>query len=538
MPAVDRLSLDRRIDAIFARFTREGSPGAVVGVMQDGEILVCRGYGLASVDYRVPITPATRFRIASVTKQFTVTAALMLADERRLSLDEPPHTYLPELPPLPVTVDQMMRNSSGLPDFLELLRLGGHGLDRPCRAEDLLAAVCRNHHLNFAPGSRFLYSNTNFLLLGLIVERISGQSLGAFLADRIFTPLGMTRSLLNASLDVPVPDLATGYLANPDGSVRRAPHAYPQGGEGGLISTVEDLLIWSRHFDRPVLRPADLPQRLTTSMPLAGGSANNYLRGIERGQLRGLATLGHGGLWPGYRTEFLRVPDARLSVVVIANLSSADPHRLARTVAVDILRDANMLTPAPEPVAASAIEDVAGTYVNEAEPSLFDLVWRDGEPTVIQNGMPFALMPRGDGWLVADRGSFEFALRLPATNDTLEVALGAGRVVPFHRLAYRDRPPADLAGRYQATDCGATWTIEPVSAGGYAIAVAGPLVTGGAAWPVRGVTVDLIEIETPSPWLAVTQLARIERNAAGAVTGLIVSSGRIKRMSFARVDAI
>jgi CubicO group peptidase (beta-lactamase class C family) len=533
MSAIDRLSLERRVDALFARFAREGSPGAVVAVMQEGDVLVRKGYGLASVEHRVPITPATRFRIASVTKQFTVTAALMLADEGRLSLDEPPQTYLPELPPLAVTLDQMMRNSSALPDFLELQRLGGHGLDRPCRAEDLLATVCRNRHLNFEPGSRFLYSNTNFLLLGLIVERITGRKLGEVLAERIFAPLGMTRTLLQPSLDTPVDDLATGYLANADGSLRRAPFAYPQGGEGGLISTVEDLLIWSRHYDRPVLKPADLAQRLAASMPLSGGAANNYLRGLERGTLRGLGTISHGGLWPGYRTEFLRVPDARLTVVIIANLGSIDPRRLGRAVAVEALRDAGVLALAPEPVAAAAIEALAGTWVNEDEPGLFDLAWRDGEPTVTQNGVPFALAPRGDGWLVADRGAFEFVLRLPASGDTLDVALGAGRVVPFRRLVLRDPPPAGVAGRYHAADCAATWTVGATTAG-LTVEVAGPLVTGGPAWPVRGVVGDLIEIETPSPWLTVTQLARIERDASGTVTGLSVSSGRIKRMPFAR----
>ncbi len=534
MSTIDRLSLDRRVDALFARYAREGSPGAVVGVMHEGEILLRKGYGLASVEHRVPITPATRFRIASVTKQFTVTAALMLADEGRLSLDEPPHTYLPELTALDVTLDQMMRNSSGLPDFLELQRLGGHGLDRPCRAEDLFATVCRNHHLNFAPGSRFLYSNTNFLLLGLIVERITGRKLGDVLAERIFAPLGMTRTLLQPSLDTPVDDLATGYLANADGSLRRAPFAYPQGGEGGLISTVEDLLIWSRHYDRPVLKPTDLAQRLTASMPLTGGAANNYLRGVERGTLRGLGTISHGGLWPGYRTMFLRIPDARMTVVVIANLGSVDPHRLARAVAVEVLRDTNMLASAPEPVAAAAIEALAGTWVNEDEPGLFDLAWRDGEPTLVQSGVPVQLMPRGDGWLVADRGAFEFALRLPSSGDTLEVALGAGRVLPFRRLVYRDPPPADVAGRYHAGDCAATWTIAPAKAG-LAVDVSGPLVSSSQAWPVRGVVGDLIEIETPSPWLTVTQLARIERDGSGTVTGLSVSSGRIERMRFARV---
>src|SRR6185312_4923899 len=137
--SITALALERRIDALFARYTRPGSPGAAVAVMRAGQIEVCKGYGLASIEHNVPITSTTRFRIASVSKQFTVTAALMLAAEGKLDLSDPPHKHLPELKPLPVTIDQMMRNSSGLPDFLELLRLGGHGLERPVRAADLLA---------------------------------------------------------------------------------------------------------------------------------------------------------------------------------------------------------------------------------------------------------------------------------------------------------------------------------------------------------------------------------------------------------------
>src|SRR5882757_2817147 len=190
--SIQSIALEHRIDALFARYTKPGSPGAIVAVMRGGEVGLCKGYGLASIELGVPITPTTRFRIASVSKQFTVTAALMLAAEGKLKLSDPPHKYLKELAPLPVTIDQMMRNSSGLPDFLELLRLGGHGLDKPARPEDLLAACVRNSHLNFAPGSRFLYSNTNFLLLGLIIEKLAGQKLGDFLAERIFKPLGMT----------------------------------------------------------------------------------------------------------------------------------------------------------------------------------------------------------------------------------------------------------------------------------------------------------------------------------------------------------
>src|SRR5262249_44364654 len=150
---------------------------------------------------------------------------------------------------------------SGLPDFLELLRLGGHGLDKPARAADFLAAAARNGHLNFAAGSRFLYSNTNFLLLGLIIERLAKQKLGDFLSECIFKPLGMTSTLRAAETDAVTPTLPPGYPGDTKGGSRRAAHAYPQGGEGGLPSTVEDLLIWSRPFDDPVLGktlPAEL----------------------------------------------------------------------------------------------------------------------------------------------------------------------------------------------------------------------------------------------------------------------------------------
>jgi CubicO group peptidase (beta-lactamase class C family) len=237
--SIAAIALERHVDELFARYTAPGSPGAVVAVMRGGEIEICKGYGLASIELGVPIAAKTRFRIASVSKQFTVTAALMLAAEGKLKLSDPPHKYLRELKPLPITIDQMMRNSSGLPDFLELLRLGGHGLDKPARAQDFLAAAARNKHLNFAPGSRFLYSNTNFLLIGMIVERLAKKKLGEVLAERIFKPLGMNDTMLAADIDTVIPNLATGYLGDDKQGFRRAQHAYPQGGEGGLTSTVE-----------------------------------------------------------------------------------------------------------------------------------------------------------------------------------------------------------------------------------------------------------------------------------------------------------
>ena len=530
---VDSLQLERRIDTLFAASAKPGSPGAIVAVMREGEVELCKGYGLASIELGVPIAAKTRFRIASVSKQFTVTAALMLASEGKLKLADPPHKYLGELAPLPVTLDQMMRNSSGLPDFLELLRLGGHGLDKPVRPSELLAACVRNRHLNFAPGSRFLYSNTNFLLLGHIIERVSKMKLGDFLAERIFKPLGMSRTTLAPEIDAVIPDLATGYLGDAAHGFRRAAHAYPQGGEGGLTSTVEDLLIWSRHFDRPRLAPRDLPAQLLAEQALTGDQVNHYRRGLAMGQLRGLQTYGHGGLWPGFRTELLRVPAVGLTVVVIANLASLNPWRLSRAVATEALAGTSALAPAVPQPAASEIRPLTGTWFNADEPSLFDLSWQNGEPTVTQNGMPFALARRGDGWLAAEAGSLEFALK-PLRAGALRVDLGAGRLLTFRKLGKRKAVPLAIEGTYQSADSGAVWHVRR---GGkdVTIAVGGPLIAGGAPWTVKGIDADTVELVSPATWIAPTQVARLERTKAGKIAALIVSTGRIKRMRLERM---
>jgi CubicO group peptidase (beta-lactamase class C family) len=528
--SIATVALERRVDALFARYTRPGSPGAVVAVMRDGEIEICKGYGLASIELGVPIGPRTRFRIASVSKQFTVTAALMLAAEGKLELDDPPHKVLKELKPLPVTIDQMMRNSSGLPDFLELLRLGGHGLDKPARASELFDAAARNGHLNFKPGSRFLYSNTNFLLLGHIIERVTKKKLGEVLEERIFKPLGMTDTMLAAEIGTVIPNLATGYLGDDQQGFRRAAHAYPQGGEGGLTSTVEDLLTWSRHFDDPTLGKT-IPTQLAAVTPLTGGHVNRYRRGVASGELRGLDTIGHGGLWPGFRTELLRLPKAGLTVVVIANLASINPWRLAHAIAAHALDGDKRMNPAHEPITQAEIKPIAGTWFNAEEPGLFQLAWTNDEPTVTQNGMPIALARRDGGWFGAEAGSLEFALK--RDKDRLRVDLGAGRTPLFKKLGKRKAVPAGIVGTYGSADSGATWTVRKDS-NGYVVDVSGPLIASGPAWEIEGIDADTVEIVSPAAWITPTQLAHLVRDKGGKITALEVSTGRIKKMRFER----
>ncbi|HLM11252.1 MAG TPA: serine hydrolase, partial [Reyranella sp.] len=361
---------------------------------------------------------------------------------------------------------------------------------------------------------------------------LTKKRLGEVMEERIFKPLGMSSTMLAADIDTVIPNLATGYLGDDKQGFRRAGHAYPQGGEGGLTSSVEDLLIWSRHFDNPVLGKT-LPAQLTAIAPLTGGHANHYRRGVGVGEVRGFETIGHGGLWPGYRTEFLRVPAADITVIVIANLATIDPWRLAHAIAADALEGDKRLKPKLDPITEAEIKPIAGTWFNADEPSLFDLAWKNGEATVTQNGMPFVLGRRPGGWFGAERGSFEFMLK--PGKGLLRVDLGAGRVLNFKKLGKRKAVPAGLAGTYVSADSGASWNITRNGAG-WQMAVSGPLIASGPAWKVQGVDADTVETEMPTGWISATQLAHLVRDRAGRIEAIEVSTGRIKKMRFERTE--
>nr|MCU0945438.1 beta-lactamase family protein [Rubritepida sp.] len=331
MRDLDLLRLERRVGQMLVPLVE--MPGAAVGVARDGMLLLRRAAGLASIELSAPIGVGTTFRIASVSKQFTCAAILLLAREGRLRLDDALGAHLPWLPPAAgaVTLDQAMRNMGGLRDMLDLARLGGADLATPATAAELDAMVARAEGLNFAPGTRFLYSNTGFRLLGQVVEALEGRPLAEVLEQRIFAPLGMTRTRHTPDLAAPVPGLATGYLPDGAGGWKRAPHGFPLGGEGGLVSGVEDLALWARCLSTSSIVPG-LEQELEAIAPFANGRPNPYARGLEVELWRGLTAVSHGGLWPGYKTAFLRVPQKRITVIVIANNATLDPHHMALQV--------------------------------------------------------------------------------------------------------------------------------------------------------------------------------------------------------------
>jgi D-aminopeptidase len=523
MMELDRLRLERRVDGILGAFSAT-TPGATIGVVQGGALVVHRSAGMASLEFGIPISPATTFRIASVSKQFTCAAVLRLAGEGKLSTSDDIRKYLPELPDLGlITIDMMMRNMSGIRDMLEILRQGGMDLSMPCSRDDLFAAICRQTGTNFPPGERFLYSNSNFLLAGLIVERVSGVPLKDYLQTHFFTPLGLRATRLTPTTGEWVPNLATGYLPQPDGSFIRAPHAFPLGGEGGLVSSVIDLALWDRALEEGL---ADR-DGLTTQADFTNGHPNSYARGLVVSQHRGVRTEDHGGLWPGFRTAFLRAPDHSTTVICIANSGGIDPANLAFAALDAVLDERPGVHPIPAMPALAELKPIAGRYLDVEAPMTLDVaVDAEGAVTIGANGNQMTVKAAEDGRLLAGKGSFALLIRL--LPDALEVELPSGHLQDFKRVPNQAKLPDGLDGTYFCADMDATWTIK-----GEAVAAVGPIVQHGG-WRVEGVAGDIIRLHLPSVLFQAWLDIRVQRDAQGAITGLFVNGGRAKGLIYSR----
>lgn len=525
-------SLENRIDALLAPWRGEATPGVTVGVVRGGELVAHRHAGMASLEHGVPIGPDTRFRIASVSKQFTCAAVLILAARGLVDIEAPARTLLPGLPEAcaAITVAQLMHNTSGIRDMLEIQRHGGAELGTPLTAEDLLAGICRQRTLNFAPNTRYLYSNSNFFLLGLIVERLSGLPLGAFLERELFAPLGMTATAHTPDLAVPIPHLATGYLTR-DGALIRAPHAFPLGGEGGLVSSVIDLAIWAANAQARRVPSPDVLAALERQTPFANGTTNLYARGLVLRRYRGTVTASHGGLWPGYRTEYLRAPEHDAAVIVIANNGSIDPALMAHRV-LDMLLDRAGAVSVPPMPPKETVAPLAGRWLDDATGATLDVaVGEDGAVTLTTNGLPAAAEATEDGWLAVPRASAVFALR-GAGPDAVEVRQDAGVVSTWRRVAEGAALPDDLPGTYVSEEMATRWEIVREGAGMTARAH-GPVVRG-PAWEIEPVAERDVRVHVPMTLMRAWLDVRIERGAGGAIAALVVNGGRVKEARYTR----
>ena len=322
------------IDALVKQqMDEQHIPGLSLAVTVDNELVFAKGYGMANVELKSPALAESAYEVASLTKQFTAMAILLLAEDHKLSLDDPLSRHLPEAPPAwaKITIRHLLTHTSGIPDYDD----GAPGLDpRRDYTEDELLQLAAKLPLKFPPGVRWSYSNTGYVILGILVSRLSGEPYGDYLRSRIFKPLHMGSTRLNADDDI-IPFRTNGYELE-DGRLRNQEYLSPSlssTGDGGLVSTVVDLSKWEAGIQSGALVPPARWREIFTPVTLNSGKTFPYGFGWFVREQSGHPFYEHSGHLGGFASHILRFPRARVSVIVLANLGQADPWQIAHVVA-------------------------------------------------------------------------------------------------------------------------------------------------------------------------------------------------------------
>lgn len=453
------------IDSIFARYDHTHTPGCALGVFRNGAIAYQRGYGMADLNQGVPISPGTVFYIASTSKQFTALSIALLAEEGRISLDDPVRKYVPELPPYadPITIRHLIHHTSGLRDYLGLWGLSGRSFADRIPEEQALALIAGQEATNFPPGSQWSYSNSGYFLLSLITRRVTGSSLADYAASRIFGPLGMTSTHFHDDGTRIVPRRAEGYQANGRGGFSIVRTSFDLVGDGGLLTTIGDLLAWDDNFYHNRLgraNPALIEQAMTPGV-LTGGTAHTYAFGLTRSKYRGLETVEHGGSFIGFRAALTRFPAQHFSVAVLCNDGAAAPEQMAYRVADLFLADqlagrSATATTAPAQVDRNRLSRLVGEY--EMGPGFIVPITLGEAGLEAKLGpSPMALVPRNDSVfaVAALGGDLTFTTDSAGRLVLKGSGLGSGPRLPDPPVI-TPAAAAALVGRYRSAELD-TW---------------------------------------------------------------------------------
>lgn len=346
--------ISAKVDAyVNGEMRAEKIPGLALAIVRDGRIVKAKGYGLANIELDVPVKPETIFQTGSVGKQFTATAVMMLVEDGKIHLDDSIGKYLPGSPASwnNITVRNLLTHTSGVADYESdsLAKKGAAFINlRKDYTEDELFAKFGELPLDFQPGSKWRYSNSGYVLLGILIHKVTGQFYGDVLQERIFGPLGMTSTRIISEADI-IPNRAAGYrLVN--GEIKNQDWVSPSlntTADGALYTNVIDMAKWDAAlYTEKLLKKGSL-DRMWSAVGLNDGKTAPYGFGWDVTEVNGHRLIEHGGAWQGFTTQISRYVDDRFTVIVLTNLDSehAQPDKIAHEVAA-LYNPA--LTPAPE----------------------------------------------------------------------------------------------------------------------------------------------------------------------------------------------
>jgi len=468
IPTVSTSSTDvapPRIDKLFASYNKLHSPGCSVGVIRDGSFIFRKSYGEASLELGTPLTSESVFYMASVSKQFTAASIVLAAERGFLSLDDDVRKYIPELPDYgrPITIRQMLHQTSGFRDFLALTYLSGRDTAALSSPDSALKLIARQKGLNNAPGEEFVYSNSNYFLLSVVVKRATGKSLAEFARANIFQPLGMTHTLYYDDNTVVVPKRVAAYDPGKDGKfLVDWSTVFDIVGSGGLMSNVDDLILWDRNFYSDKVGRGTLVRELESHGVLNNGHQINYALGLWLSDYRGLRTVEHSGGTFGYRTELLRFPEQRFSVIALCNVANADVEGLARKVS-DLYLQKQLKPEASNALRSRALPDpasFAGTYLDPRTHMTYSFTAVNGN--LIAWGVRLRRLGANEfSDLVGNPISFKSANgTMTATLTVQDETYFSGERVPDIHLS--ESALSVLTGEYRSDELDATYKVSLV----------------------------------------------------------------------------
>ena len=500
------------------------APGCAVGVSLNGESVFEKAFGLAEMEHNIPNTPQTIFESGSVAKQFTAAALVLLAQDGKLSLDDPVKKYIPELPDYdkPVTIRHILNHTAGLRDWGSVMALTGAGRgDRVITQDIALDVITHQRALDFTPGAEYSYSNSGYNLAAIIVERVSKQRFGDFLSERIFKPLGMKNSSIRDDYRRLVPGRAQGY--SKDGNTAPWKLNMPimnVYGNGGMLTTVGDWLKWNAALDAKTMG-VPFVESLETQGVLNDGRKISYALGLDVGNYKGIKEVSHSGGTAGYQTFLARFPDKKLSVAAMCNGFPPSSGDIVYGVVDEIFGPFPTEAPvAGVTVAEEQLKKYVGTWKNEKTRNPNQMILDKGELKI--NGGP--LKPVAEGaFMLGDRKA-KFIANKDGVPEAMEIANTDGSTT---RLLFEREwkpTPADLddfAGDWYSEEAQSRVSLK-VENGNLNL-----ILRPVASFQLRPVYKDAFSAQGYVMWFT--------RDASGKIDKLHVGTGRMRDMLFERV---
>lgn len=451
---------EERVDALFAEVNQTHLPGAAVGIAIDGVPVYRKGFGLASLELPMVLTPSTRMRIGSTTKHFTALLYMLLCEEGLASPDDPLKKYLPELHAVThaVTARQLMTNTNGLRDACDL-RFQFSGTTGVLTTRDDLVALYRElDDGNAAPGTRWIYNNGGWVLLTALIERISGRSFEEAMIERIFRPLGMHDSLVRSWDTDFVANSATPHSLNRAGRLERLYWNQDFAGAGTVVSTIDDMLRWAANLSRHRLGSKETWSAMTAAHRLADGVSTSYGFGLFDTHYRGVGVIHHPGGYTGAGSQMIKVPAAGLDVVVLSNTDALNCTRLAYHIIDAVL-------PNLEPLARVSRPPVTGIFSSVATGRIVELFEREGQQIVAVDGcldFPYEWTDRRSLTPCADSAHFKLAVGLLGDEAEPRAICLTEFGRPDELARVQPSPsasPAEIEGRYRSLASGTELTV-------------------------------------------------------------------------------